>query len=366
MGKRVLFIPPEYDCNIANAQILKDTCLVPCLLQKYYGYEATIAAYSIDEDFLHRHFPACKFICIKNSGNFNSDALTFIMNNAGEFDIFFMFGPYECYCEMASRYKEHNPGGKIYLKLDMNRYWLSRLIPAPYFRTLLESCDLVSIESAGLHRLINQELPFDFELIPNGYYETFATNPVSYSEKENIVLTVGRLGISAKQTDIMLKAFLEADLPGWQLRLVGGIAEEFKPLLKTFQEHPKFSQAVVFTGPIYDRQKLEQEYRRAKIFCMTSIVEAYAHVFAEAAKNGCYIISTDVEGASDVTDDGKYGLVLPVGDHGAIAGAFEKVCREEEFIKNAFAGMCSFASGELSWQYVLGKLNALFHLKGLV
>lgn len=366
MSKRILFIPPEYDCNIANAQILKDVCLVPCLLQKYYGYDTTIAAYSIDENFLHSHFPDCKFTCINCTGNFNNDAHGFIMKNATEFDILFMFGPYECYYEVASLYKEHNPNGKIYLKLDMNRFWLSIIIPADYFSRLLGMCDLISIESANLHRVINQEMPFDVELIPNGYYETFATEPLCYLEKENIILTVGRLGIPEKQNNIMLKAFLDADIPGWKLKLVGNVADQFLPVLKTFQEHPKFASTVEFTGPIYDRQKLEAEYRRAKIFCMTSTGEAYAHVFAEAAKNGCYIISTDVDGANDVTDNEQYGMVLPVGNHEAITQAFENICADDARINEVFEGMYSFARSELPWKYILGKLDVLFHLKGLV
>lgn len=365
MSKRILFIPPENDRNIANAQILKDICVVPCLLQKYYGYDSTIAAYSIDENLLHLHFPNCKFDCINYTGNYNDDAHTYIEKHATEFDIEYLFGPYECYCEMASLFKKCNPDGKIYLKLDMNRFWFSRLTSARYFHALLGICDLISVEAVNLHNMINQKVPFDVELIPNGYYETFVPEPLRYSEKENIILTVGRLGTNQKQTEIMLRAFLDADIPGWQLRLVGNVADEFLPVLKTFQEHPKFS-SVVFTGPIYDREKVDEEYRRAKIFCMTSNIEACAHVYAEAAKNGCYIITTDIDGAYDITDNKQYGMVLPVGDHEAVKKAFENVCTDDGRIRKAFDGISSFARSELSWKYIMGKLDVLFHLKGLV
>ncbi|WP_165792059.1 glycosyltransferase family 4 protein [Desulfocucumis palustris] len=365
MSGRILFIPPEYDCNISNAQILKDTCLVPCLLQKYYGYHTTIAAYSIDESLLKIHFPDCKFECINYTGIFNRDAHTYINEHANNFDILFMFGPYECYVEFGAIYKKCNPDGKIYLKLDMNRYWLSRIISTQHFSALLGMCHLISVESYNLYRIINRETPFNVELIPNGFYETFPVEPLGYPEKENIIITVGRLGIVEKQTDVLLKAFLDADIPGWKLKLIGNVAQRFLSTMETFREHPKFEQAVEFTGPIYDRQKLEEEYRRAKIFCMTSNVEAYAHVFAEAAKNGCYIISTDVDGAYDITDNEQYGTVVPVGDCKTITGAFEKICPDDDKIQEVFNGMYSFARSELSWKYILGKLDILFHLKGL-
>jgi hypothetical protein len=109
-------------------------------------------------------------------------------------------------------YKEHNPSGKVYLKMDMNRFWLSRLQSAHYFGKLIQLCDLISAESGNLYELINQRFPFKVELIPNGYYETFTSGPLCYSDKENIILTAGRLGTFQKQTDILLRAFLDADI----------------------------------------------------------------------------------------------------------------------------------------------------------
>ncbi len=364
MSKRILFAAPDINYGISDAQILKDVCIIPCLLQKYYGYTSTIAAYSLNESILHSHFPECKFECINYTGLFNADIHVFIEKNARDFDIIYIFGPYDCYHEIVSAYKKNNPCGKAYLKLDMNRFWLSRLDSSPRFHALLDLCDLITVESSNLHSHLNRVIPFNVELIPNGFYESSDPRPLRYGEKENTILTVGRLGSYTKQTAIMIKAFLSADLPGWKLKLVGGIADEFLPELKIFQEHPRFSY-IEFAGPIYDRDALEEEYRRAKIFCMSSSSEAYAHVFAEAAKNGCYIITTDVDGAYDVTDNGRYGTVVPIGDHNALAHAFENVCPDEERIRDVSGGIYSFARYELPWKYIINKLDILFHLNGM-
>ncbi|RCX16891.1 glycosyltransferase involved in cell wall biosynthesis [Anaerobacterium chartisolvens] len=366
MSKRILLVAPDVNYSISDAQILKDICIIPCLLQKYYGYDSTIAAYSVNESVLHSHFPGCKFECVNYTGSFNADIHTYIEKNAKGFDIICLFGPYDCYHEIVSIYKKNNACGKAYLKLDMNRFWILRLDSSPRFHALLDLCDLTTVESSNLHSHLNRVIPFDVELIPNGYYESPDPKPLCYEKKENTILTVGRLGCYAKQTAVMIKAFLSAEVPGWKLKLVGGIADEFLPELKLLQQHPKFSSSIEFTGPIYDRDVLEEEYLKAKIFCMSSASEAYAHVFAEAAKNGCYIITTDVEGAYDITDNGKYGTIVPIGDHNALTLAFENVCPDEERIKEVSGGICSFARHELPWKYILNKLDMLFRLNGMV
>lgn len=366
MSKRIVFIPADCDYEIRNSQILKDVCLVPCLLQQDYNYESTIAAYSIDIALLNSFFPDCKFVNTNYTGNYANDTLTYIKDHARDIDILYFFGPYQFYYQVAATFKQCNPNGKIYLKLDMNRYWLSRITSYNYFAPLLSLCDLITIESAYLHKIINQKVPYDIDYLPNGYYDIFTPEPLTYEEKENIILTVGRLGTDQKQTGVMLKSFLDANLPGWKLRLVGNIADEFLPELEEFKKHPKFASSVEFVGLIYDKRLLEEEYRKAKIFCMTSKMEGFANVFAEASKNGCYIISTDVDCAYDITDEQKYGTILPIGDYKAITKAFEEICINEEKIKEVFEEIKVFTKNEFSWQYIIAKLNLLFTLRGIV
>ena len=59
---------------------------------------------------------------------------------------------------MLETYKKNNPNGKIYMKLDLNRYWLSRIIHQPYFNELLQLCDLISSECSPIQKIINDTI----------------------------------------------------------------------------------------------------------------------------------------------------------------------------------------------------------------
>ena len=71
---------------------------------------------------------------------------------------------------------------------------------------------------------------------------------------------------------------------------------------------------VKFIGPVYDREKLLEYYNRAKIFCLTSRTECFANVFSESSYFGDYIITTNVGGAEEITEIGKYGEVVEQED----------------------------------------------------
>lgn len=362
---RILYIPSDYDANIRDAIILKDKCLIPCLLQKYYDYEATIAAYSINQERLHKYFPECKFVHIKNGGSYTKNFTEFLSYSAMQYDILYIFGPYPCYNDIAAAYKRYNPDGKVYCKMDMNRYWLSQITSREYFHKLLRLCDVCSVESANIHKIINRKVPYDIELIPNGFYDTFDSDPISYSEKENIILTVGRLGTEQKQTNLLIEGFLKANISDWKLRLVGSVEPSFLPKLEKYKTHPRFSQ-VELVGEIFDRRELEREYRKAKIFCMTSKVEGFAHVLPEAAKNGCYIVSTDVDCSYDITDNGRLGTIIPNNDALVLSNALENICANEKHIKKISNEISKFCRDEYNWKYICGKLNFIFNLREIV
>lgn len=364
MGRpSILFI--HAGINISDEQILKDTCLIPCLLQKIYGYNSTIAAYSINVELLKKYFPQCNFICIKRSGNFEKDALDFLEQNSLSYDMFYVFGGDPCNYNFAAKYKSKNPNGKVYCKLDMNRFWLSGITSQAYFEKLLQLCDLTTVECKNMHELINRKVPYDIGYLPNGYYDTFETKPLSYSDKQNIILTAGRLGHEQKRTEDLIESFLAANLSGWKLRLAGNIEPPFLPKLEKYKSEPGFSN-IEFIGHIDDRQQMENEYRHAKVFCMTSRYECFAHVFTEAAKNGCYIISTDVDGAYDVTDGKKYGTIVPIGDKNSISIALKSVCADEKLIKSVFSKVPDFVMKKYSWEYLIAKLNLMFKVRGIV
>ena len=122
------------------------------------------------------------------------------------------------------------------------------------------------------------------------------------SEKEKILLTVGRIGTHQKNTELLLDVLAVLSLGDWKMYIVGPIEDDFQPKIDAFyQAHPEKRESVVFTGMISQREKFLL-YDRARVFVLTSRHEGFAFALVEAAYMKNYIVSTDVGGAEDVLD----------------------------------------------------------------
>jgi len=127
-------------------------------------------------------------------------------------------------------------------------------------------------------------------------------------DKENIILTVGRL-IESKHHDRLIKIFKDLSLSEWKLVIVGGDAlkqsglKELKRLVRKLGMEDK----VEFTGTVSD---VESYYKKSKIFAFTSSSEGFPNVIGEAMSAGLPVIAYDcVAGPSDLVDDGNTGFL---------------------------------------------------------
>ena len=93
--------------------------------------------------------------------------------------------------------------------------------------------------------------------LPNGYDNLFVEKNFKikeFKEKENIILTVGRLGTKEKNTELLLESLKEIDLNDWKVILIGSEIEELlKYKEKYFKENPKLKEKIIFTGEIKDK-----------------------------------------------------------------------------------------------------------------
>jgi glycosyltransferase involved in cell wall biosynthesis len=72
-------------------------------------------------------------------------------------------------------------------------------------------------------------------------------------------------------------------------------------------------------------------YASCDVFAMPSHMEGFGLVYVEAALHGVPSIGADVGGVPDVIEDGKTGLLVPVGDIDAICRALQRLRDDPAF-----------------------------------
>lgn len=269
-------------------------------------------------------------------------------------------------------YKMMNRNGKVYIKLDLDledakknkgipdkgiRGWIKK-IAFKKFKTLL---DVVSVESKEAYELLRSRNSYAKEkliLIPNGVSSSELEGngpPVSYDEKENVIITIARIGTKAKNNQLMLSALSKCDLKNWKYVFIGPIEESFKDNIIAFQkENPSLANKVMFLGP-KNRSEVINMYKTAKVFTLSSRKEGFPLVFAEAAFFGCHIITTAVSGSVDITDNGRLGNITPINNSSLFAEAIQNVINNDvEMVK--FNEIRKYAINNFTWESIIPKL----------
>ncbi|QIO10187.1 glycosyltransferase family 4 protein [Acinetobacter lanii] len=139
-------------------------------------------------------------------------------------------------------------------------------------------------------------------------------NPSPYSLQDNqpsleskTILCVGRLTYQ-KGFDLLVEAWSQIahELPGWKIILVGSGEDELK--LKELTIEYKVSDSFLFLG---QQKNMDEFYRKASFFCMSSRFEGLPMVLLEAQSYGLPIVAFDCDtGPSEILDHGSNGLLV--------------------------------------------------------
>lgn len=327
-AKRVAALSPVD--GWVNATLLKDCGVIPYLLHKNHGCDAAMVGKKVDEYPNLRYVKGLRLDFLPDG-----DKEAWLRREAADIDCLLMYGPYPAYYPQAKLYKALNPGGKLVLALDANSYWMDRIQwTEPAFRSFMDQCDVITCAGRTMQRHLNEKWPWSIEYIPNGFYN-FSERPwhVDFEKKKNIILTVARLGMPQKATDVLLEAFarIAPQIPDWELHLAGGIDPAFQGWLEAFRErNPPLRERIRYLGNISDRDTLYDTYKRAKIFAMPSVFEGFPNAIPEALYAGNAIAVTKIDEYPDATDDGRCGMASEVGDIDGFAGVLLRLCRSEQ------------------------------------
>lgn len=342
-----------------NTELTKDCGLIPYLLHKNHNLKAIMVGAAKEQyPYLTTYVNGLHMEFLKTGSVYEKNE--YIVQHGKDIDAILLRGAYDTNIDLAINYKKINPNGKIYMGLDANSHWMDRILwDNEYFIKMLNNCDVIATSCKALQKHLNEKWPWKIEYIPNGYYNFNEDRPVpSFDKKENIILTVSRLGTPQKATPILLEAFASiADkIPDWKLRLVGSIENNFKKYIDNFfQKYPHLTSQIEFTGVISDKNKLLEEYLRAKIFTLTSTFEGAPNVVAEALIGGCVMAVTKFDAWEDAIDEGRCGMAAEINDISGIASMYLELCQTAN-LKQLSENSYQYALRTYDMEYIVAKL----------
>jgi len=353
-----------------NVHLIKDVGMIPFTLQKIYNYDVTIASYDNgDYPYLITEVKGIKQKFIKKIfSNPKIDSIIFLIRYARNYDILQVYHfslTSILHLFLFKCLNGFNPTKKTYLKLDADDDILKlrlRGLLGKIMKMFLAKINLVTIETSILFSKLNKMKVFVKNLycVPNGFFDDGNRKDVNFEQKDNLIITVGRIGTFQKSNEILLDAFAEfyKNNRDWKLELIGSIEPDFKQYIRLFFiSNPDLVGNISFTGSINDRVELAAKYKKAKIFVLTSKYEGFPLVFLEAIRFGCTIISSDVTAAYDITNNGMYGKIFDKNDPNALRIELENVANDTMYMEANTNSVQKFAYNNFYWPTLIKKIH---------
>ena len=363
-----------------NFHLVKDVGQLPYFMYKTEGYDATLISYqnNVEYPFIDQEVNGLKLNFIPNKGRFlyfELGVLYYLFNHSKSIAVLNLFHFKKDHILYLLIYKLVNPQGKAYIKLDMDilffknynaflfsNYRIKNLILKALTSWIFKLTDLFSVETdQAKDYLLNvyPELQNKLICIPNGVDNLYLDKEIpikAFQEKENIILTVGRIGTEQKNTELLLDALKITDLKDWKVYILGPIEESFKKYIADFyKEYPQLENKIIFTGNITDRKELFDWYNRSKIFCLSSRYEGFPIAFPEALYFGNYLISSPVSSAEHITSKGKYGTVAKADAH-EFSKAIQNSIEPGFLSSQRYEEIRRFSKDNFTWPGIVKKL----------
>lgn len=115
-----------------------------------------------------------------------------------------------------------------------------------------------------------------------------------------------------------------ARVPGARLLIVGADPDGMRSTLEKLADAVGVAHAVSFEGAVAPAD-VASTYARARVFCQPSFGEPFGMTVIEAMASGRPVVGTLGGGIADAVVQGKGGVLVPQGDHNALADALVEV-----------------------------------------
>ena len=135
-----------------------------------------------------------------------------------------------------------------------------------------------------------------------------------------VVLSVGRL-VAVKNFPTLIRAFARVRARRPLKLMILGEGDE-RPGLEALRDRLGLADDVALPGHVSNPFPY---YARAAAFVMSSSIEGFGNALVEAMSAGTPVVSTRCGGPVEILDEGRYGLLVSVGNDEEMARAIESV-----------------------------------------
>lgn len=173
--------------------------------------------------------------------------------------------------------------------------------------------------------------PERIRLVPNGIdLGRFRPPPQRFLEAP-LVVTAGRL-VEQKNHRLFLEAAaaLRAEIPSARFAIAG--EGPLRPELEAYCERLQLQSAVQFLG---ERSDIEEVFRAASLFWLTSSWEGMPNVLLEAMACGLPVVASEVSGVRMILGESPAGAVVPPGDRAGFVRASLSLLASEQAYREA-------------------------------
>lgn len=371
------FLTLRIDKNITEQHLYKDVGGIPYALAKYCGYKCDFAYFDNGKKIEDKNYERyVKLIKLEYSSSkiLNIFRLVkFICRNAEKYDVLNLYHGEVNLIFLSYIAKIKNPNIKIYIKLDLGRNFYDKLINLDksnklkykILSKLNKIVDLYTVETKAYVNELNKIKKFHGKVkyLPNGFFSDLVEVNKNI-KKEKIILTVGRLGTVAKNTEMFVEAIegiATEKLKDWKIYLVGSMTDEFTDWFNDIlNEKPYLKEYFLLTGNISDKKELYTLYARSSVFVLPSRWEGFPLVLPEALYFRCYpIVTNSFDGVVDIIKS-NFGKIIPNEDKSALSSAIEEILNNKiDYIKNGQIAY-DFVSKKYDWKAIIQTLDKYF------
>lgn len=371
-----------------NVHLMKDVGQIPYTFGKYFGYSSKFVCYKNEnlytyanelKPYLTLHFVPhyLRFLSIEFS------IVLYILCNARKINVLNLYHLRRESIAYGLLYKTINPKGILYIKLDTynknieNREYLkfskSKFINALFkmgLNKLFNHVNVMSIENFRGLELIRKIFCTKALLLylPNcvNYSKIveYKIKVKKWNEKDNIILTVGRIGSPEKGHSKLLEIITKLDIKNWKFLFVGPISKDFMSVINLFHKNfPNKKDRVIFTGNISDKKQLYKLYNKSKIFILPSMEEAAPLALVEASYFGNYLIGTlNIDSFHDVTNNYRFGKTYSDDTPLELINILQKIINNEVLNDFNTLNVHNHCKEHFIWEKSLLKLIEVFKI----